>query len=154
MEDLVCWGTTFNVDHSCWGTGSDPSITVLILIEECFAVNCITEKTISLMPSAPSASAAPLHAQSRRQPPPSEPKEDGTAADLSSAPTALKPLHFGIQQQQGAARKALMVQFLLDFFFKKAPVKSMSITLKHASFRTNHFLSPAFISQILQGELH
>lgn len=47
-----------------------------------------------------------------------------------------------------------MVHFSFDFVFKKAPIKSMSITLKHASFRTNHFLSPASISQILQGELH
>lgn len=37
---------------------------------------------------------------------------------------------------------------------EKAPVRSMSITLNHASFRTNHFLLPSFITQILRGELH
>lgn len=72
-----------------------------------------------------------------------------------SGPTASKLLHFGIVPATESCEEDIDGSFFYWILsLKKAPVTSMSITLKCASFRTNRFLSPFFISQILQGELH
>lgn len=88
--------------------------------------------------------------------PPPETKEDGTAMDLcwfSSHCLKIAAFWHSTNNRELQRRYSWFI-FYWILSLKKAPVKSMSITLKHASFRTNHFISPSFISQLLQGEFH
>lgn len=106
----------------------------------------------SLMPSAPSAPTVPLGACSS----PPEPEESDRAMELPwFVSHCLETAAFW----ESTSNRELQERYWQLIFYwilslKKAPVRSMSITLKHASFRTNHFLSPSFITQILRGELH
>lgn len=155
---LQTWATGIGVSWICL------SAPVLIAIKEQLVMRWAMRRTRCLWLmnpklSAPAAAlpARPIHSaplQSTR-------KSTEQLLRFVSSLVASKLQHFGVATATDSCKEDIDSPFFIEFCLKKKKkrtqqpaVKSMSITLKHASCRTNLFLLPFFIFWILKGGLH